>query len=65
MELSEAVLEGLKVAGSSSLSDQLFTSLLSFAVKVSPASLDEGIVKHAKLINCTNQATVSKFYVYL
>ena len=42
MELSEAVVEGLKVAGSSSLSDQLFRSLLSRAVQVSPTSSDEG-----------------------
>lgn len=45
MELSEAVVEGLKVAGSSSLSDQLFHSLLSRAVEVSPTSSrsDEGM----------------------
>ena len=44
MELSEAVVEGLKVAGSSSLSDQLFHSLLSRAIEVSPTSSrsDEG-----------------------
>ena len=42
MELSEAVVEGLKVAGSSSLSDHLFHSLLSRAVEVSPTSSDEG-----------------------
>ena len=44
MELSEAVLEGLKVAGSSSVSDELFSSLLSRAFSVSQTSIDEGTV---------------------
>ena len=43
-------MEGLKVAGSSSLSDQLFGSLLSRAVDVSPTSLDEGSLSHATVL---------------
>ena len=43
MELSESVLEGLKVAGSSSVSDQLFTSMLSRAVDLSKSNMDEGL----------------------
>ena len=42
MELSESVMEGLKVAASSSLSDQLFGFLLSHAADVSTSSLDDG-----------------------
>lgn len=42
MELSESVVDGLKVAGSSSVSDQLFSQLLSQAAEVSKANVDAG-----------------------
>ena len=53
MELSEAVVKGLKVAGSSLLSDQLFRSLLSRVVDVSSTSSDEGNVCQLIYVNYT------------
>ena len=41
MECSETVLEGLKVAASASVSDQLFTTLLSRTIQEDTVDVDE------------------------